>query len=74
MALNEGGRTGATWLIVAAAVAMLVALAFSAMTAPPKSPFYGRMAELIEVLLVVALVPLIAAVMGLVGLVRGLGG
>ncbi|WP_020674003.1 type VII secretion integral membrane protein EccD [Amycolatopsis nigrescens] len=38
------------------------------------SPFLGRYAELLEVVLVLACVPVLCAVLGLYGLVRGLGG
>ncbi|GAA0522779.1 hypothetical protein GCM10011581_33750 [Saccharopolyspora subtropica] len=38
------------------------------------SPFLGRSAELLEVVIVLACVPVLCAVLGLYGLVRGLGG
>ncbi len=69
-----GGHRGIVWMVLGLLLAMIVATGFAARTGPPKSPFYGRAAELLEILLAVALVPLIASVMGLVGLVRGLGG
>ena len=72
--LNVGGHTGAIWFIIAMAVAMIFALGFAGRAGAPKTPFYGRAAELIEILLAVSLIPLIATVMGLVGLMRGLGG
>lgn len=72
--LDVGGRPGAAWFAVATGVGLVVALGFAARSGPAKSPFYGRAAELVEVLLALALIPLIATVMGLVGLIRGLGG
>ncbi len=72
--LNVGGTDGAVWFIIAMAVAMIFALGFAGRAGAPKTPFYGRAAELIEILLAVSLIPLIATVMGLVGLMRGLGG
>ena len=72
--LNVGGTDGAVWFIIVMALAMIVALGFAGRAGAPKTPFYGRAAELIEILLAVSLIPLIATVMGLVGLMRGLGG
>ena len=72
--LDVGGSAGAVWFIVAMAVAMIFSLGFAGRAGAPRTPFYGRAAELIEILLAVSLIPLIATVMGLVGLMRGLGG
>ena len=72
--LNVGGNGGPVWFIISMGVAMVVALGFAGRASLPKTPFYGRAAELIEILLAVSLIPLIATVMGLVGLMRGLGG
>ena len=72
--LNVGGTHGAVWFIIAMAVAMIFCLGFAGRAGAPKTPFYGRAAELVEILLAVSLIPLIATVLGLVGLMRGLGG
>ena len=72
--VNIGGDAGGTWFIIVMGLGMVGSLGFAGRTGAPKTPFYGRAAELIEILFAVALIPLIATVMGLVGLMRGLGG
>lgn len=58
-------------LVVAGGVAVLAGLAYSRRQA---GPFFGRFAELAEVVVVLACVPVLCAVLGLYGHLRGLGG
>ncbi|WP_424184573.1 type VII secretion integral membrane protein EccD [Actinokineospora sp. G85] len=58
-------------LLVAGVLAALAGVAHS--TREP-SPYLGRYAEVLEVLLVLAVVPVACSVLGLYGYVRGLGG
>ncbi|ADB29875.1 secretion protein snm4 [Kribbella flavida DSM 17836] len=58
-------------LLLLATAAIFLALRYSAR---PASPYLGRCAEIIEVLVVLALIPVAAAVLGLYGVVRGWGG
>ncbi|MEV5961944.1 type VII secretion integral membrane protein EccD [Kribbella sp. NPDC051952] len=54
-----------------AAAAIFLGLRYS--TRPP-SPYFGRYAEILEVLITLALIPVACAVLGLYGIVRGFGG
>jgi type VII secretion integral membrane protein EccD len=58
-------------LLLAGAVAALLGVVHS--TREP-SPYFGRYAEILEVVLVLAVVPVLCSVLGLYGYVRGLGG
>jgi type VII secretion integral membrane protein EccD len=58
-------------LLLAGVVAALLGVLHSTREA---SPYLGRYAELLEVLLVLAIVPVTCSVLGLYGYVRGLGG
>lgn len=58
-------------LLVAGVVAALLGVVHS--TREP-SPYFGRYAEILEVLLVLAILPVTCSVLGLYGYVRGLGG
>lgn len=58
-------------VVVLGALAVLAGLRLS--TRDP-SPYLGRIAELLEVVVVLAVVPVVCAVLGLYGYLRGLGG
>ena len=52
-------------------VAVVVGLRYAVR---PPSPYLGRAAEILEVLLMLALIPVVCGVLGLYGLLRGWGG
>jgi type VII secretion integral membrane protein EccD len=58
-------------LLAAGAIAALLGVVHSTRKA---SPYLGRYAEILEVLVVLAIVPVMCSVLGLYGYVRGLGG
>jgi type VII secretion integral membrane protein EccD len=57
--------------LLTAIVAVVVGLRYAVR---PPSPYLGRAAEILEVLLMLALIPVVCGVLGLYGLLRGWGG
>lgn len=79
LAVGAALTAGSTMWFFAAALALVVAggVAFTMGLLSPekrKSPYWGRLADIVEVLLLVSIVPLALDVFGLYQLVRGLGG
>ena len=60
--------------VVVPLLACLVLAAAVSYSRRPPSPYLGRAAEILDVVLVLAVVPTAAAVLGLFGWIRGLGG
>jgi type VII secretion integral membrane protein EccD len=58
-------------VLVGVAAAIVLGLRYSA---TPPTPYFGRYAEILEVLVTLSLVPVACAVLGLYAVVRGLGG
>jgi type VII secretion integral membrane protein EccD len=73
--LSSGGTNPLTPVVpvslLVAAGAVLFGLRYAVR---PPTPYFGRAAEILELLLVLALVPVTCAVLGLYGLLRGWGG
>ncbi|MEU4193251.1 type VII secretion integral membrane protein EccD [Kribbella sp. NPDC026611] len=59
---------------LAGGVAVLAVFLGLRYSARPPSPYLGRYAEIVEVLITLALIPVACAVLGLYGVVRGFGG
>ncbi len=73
LAFSSGFRLGAMVPILAGAAGLVVAAGLVYSRKAP-SPYLGRYADWLDVLLVVAVVPVMCGVVGLYGFVRGLSG
>ncbi|MDQ3716951.1 MAG: type VII secretion integral membrane protein EccD [Actinomycetota bacterium] len=73
MAVAPDWRLSVILPVLVVVAAMVLAAGFAYQNRPP-SPYVGRIADILDILLVVAVVPVACAVLGLYGYFRGLGG
>ncbi len=73
LAADHPGGQALVWSALPAVIAAGLVLTVGRRRHPATSPFYGRAAEILDLLLAVAIVPLVITVSGLLGVIRNLG-
>lgn len=73
LVMSPQSRLSVTLPIIVVLAGLVLAAGFVYQNRPP-SPYIGRIADILDVVLVVAVVPVACSVLGLYGYLRGLGG
>ncbi len=73
LAADHPGSQALLWAALPALIIMGIVLTVGPRRRPATSPFYARVAEILDLLLAVAIAPLIVTVSGLLGAIRNLG-